>query len=79
MRDLLPGLYGAPNIHPRVVHFPIALWLSALLFWALAVVRKQDDLWRVGRWLLYLGTVGGLVAVAVGFRLRPHTSGMMRQ
>jgi uncharacterized membrane protein len=67
MESILPGLSAAPNLHPMVVHFPIALWLAALLFWSLAVVRKQDDLWRTGRWLLYLGTLGGLVAVGTGF------------
>ena len=35
MNDLLPGLELAPNVHPVFVHFPIALWPTALLFYAL--------------------------------------------
>jgi uncharacterized membrane protein len=48
------------------VHFPIALWLSALLFWGLALFRAREDLWAAGRWLLYLGLVGALAAVGTG-------------
>jgi uncharacterized membrane protein len=66
MEALFPGLAAAPNPHPVFVHFPIALWLTALLFWALAVLRRGDELWRVGRWLLYLGSLGALVSVASG-------------
>ena len=67
MESILPGINAAPNIHPVFVHFPIALWLAALLFWLLAVVRRDDDVWRFGRWLLYLGTLGALAAVASGY------------
>ena len=67
MQWFLPGLDAAPNVHPVLVHFPIALWLTALLFWLLATARRRDDLWNAGRWLLYIGTVGGLMSVASGF------------
>ena len=67
MQDLMPGLYIAPNIHPILIHFPIALWAVALLFWSLAVWRDDAQLFSVGRWLLYLGTVTGILAVGSGF------------
>ncbi len=67
MSDLLPGLHAAQNIHPFFVHAPIALWPVALLFWALALWRRRDDLFAVGRWLLYLGTLGAFLAVGTGF------------
>jgi len=38
MDFLLPGLRGMLNDHPLFVHFPIALWLAALLFEALALL-----------------------------------------
>lgn len=67
MDSLMPGLFSAPNLHPMVVHFPIAFWLGALLFWTIGVIRPAGQAARVGRWLLYLGTLGGLVAVAFGY------------
>ena len=66
MKELLPGLYHAPNIHPLFVHFPIALWIAALLFLGLGALRQRDDLFRVGRWLLYLGLAGAAVSVGTG-------------
>jgi len=63
----LPGLFAAPNIHPLFVHFPIALLIVALLFQLLALAVKSDDYLRTGRWLLYLGTLGAVVAAATGF------------
>lgn len=67
MQSVFPGLSAAPNVHPLFVHFPIALLLTALLFWAIALFRGSGDAWRLGRWLLYLGTLGALVAVTTGF------------
>lgn len=66
MKELLPGLYHAPNIHPLVVHFPIALWVAALLFLGLGSLRRRDDLFRVGCWLLYLGLAAAAVSVGTG-------------
>ncbi|MED5369772.1 MAG: DUF2231 domain-containing protein [Myxococcota bacterium] len=67
MEQLLPGLTSAPNLHPMVVHFPIAFWVAATGAWSWAVVRKHDDAWRVGRWLHLLGMLGAVVAVGFGF------------
>lgn len=66
MESLLPGLDAVPHLHPLFVHFPIVLWLAALLFWGLAAFRNSDSLFRLGRWLLYLGTAGAAVAVTTG-------------
>lgn len=67
MEQLLPGLTSAPNLHPMVVHFPIAFWVAATGAWSWAVVRKHDDAWRFGRWLHLLGILGAVVAVGFGF------------
>ena len=64
--DVLPGLRGMLNPHPVFVHFPIAFWLGALLFQILAVWKSNDQLHRTATWLLYLGTLGGLVAAGTG-------------
>lgn len=63
---VFPGLASALNVHPLLVHFPIALWPVALLLWALALVRGGEGLWQAGRWLLYLGTLGALAAAGTG-------------
>lgn len=67
METLFPGAHGAPNLHPMFVHFPIVLWLTALLVWSVAIIRRHDDAWRFGRWLLYLGTLGAAAAVLSGY------------
>jgi len=67
---MLPGLRAILNIHPLFVHFPIALWLSALLFEALAVVRGSDEWHRTAARLLYLGTIAAIVTIFTGFNAR---------
>ena len=67
MQSLLPGAAAAPNLHPLLVHFPVALWLTALLFWVIGALSRNDRLLASGRWLLYLGTLSGVAAVASGF------------
>jgi uncharacterized membrane protein len=64
---MLPGLKAALNYHPMFVHFPIVLWLAALLFELLAVWRGSDEIQRTASRMLYLGTLAGLVTVLSGF------------
>ena len=66
MHPLLPGLKAALNYHPIFVHFPIALWLTALLFEFLAVLRSSDEMHRTAARLLYLGTLAGVITVLTG-------------
>jgi uncharacterized membrane protein len=66
MDALLPGLKSAVNYHPIFVHFPIALWLAALLFELLALGAKGEEMHRTACWLLYLGTLAGVVTVLTG-------------
>ncbi len=56
------------SIHPIVVHFPIALLLTALLLDALGFVLKRPGLHRIALWNLCLGTVGATVAVLTGLQ-----------
>lgn len=67
MDHVMPGLVSAPNAHPVFVHFPIALWWAALLFWVLGAARNRADLFSAGRWLLYLGVLAALAAAATGW------------
>ncbi len=66
MNEILPGLKGMLNVHPLFVHFPIALWIGAMMVEALAVVRSSGDWHRTAARLLYLGTLFGLLAAATG-------------
>lgn len=66
MDRILPGLRYAPNFHPMFVHFPIVLWLTALLVEAFAVWNRNDATHHVAVWLLWLGTVAGTFAVFTG-------------
>jgi uncharacterized membrane protein len=63
---MLPGLRAALNYHPMFVHFPIVLWLAALLFEILAVWRASDEMQRTASRMLYLGTLAALVTIPTG-------------
>jgi uncharacterized membrane protein len=63
---MLTGLKDALNFHPIFVHFPIVLWLAALLFQALALWRANEEMQRTAAWMLYLGTLAAVVAVLTG-------------
>jgi uncharacterized membrane protein len=63
---MLPGLKAALNYHPMFVHFPIVLWLAALLFEILTVWRASDELQRTASRLLYLGTIAAVITVITG-------------
>ncbi|MBI3670059.1 MAG: DUF2231 domain-containing protein [Acidobacteria bacterium] len=66
MLSILPGLKGMLNYHPLFVHFPIAFWVGALLFEALAVARSSEDWHKTAARLLYLGTLLAFAAVGTG-------------
>jgi len=63
---MLPGFKAALNFHPMFVHFPIVLWLAALLFEIFAVFRGSDDWHRAAARMLYLGTIAAIVAILTG-------------
>jgi uncharacterized membrane protein len=63
---MLPGLRAILNVHPLFVHFPIALWLTALLFEALAVIFGSEEWHRTAARILYIGTLAGIVTVLTG-------------
>ena len=57
-----------PNVHPLIVHFPIALLSAAALFECLARWRKSDGLSSAGWWTQCLGTLGLGAAALSGLR-----------
>lgn len=72
---ILPGVAEMANIHPMVVHFPIALLNGFIMMEVLGFLLRKDDLRTAARWMLYLGTLGAMAAVAFGLRAEgslPH-------
>ncbi len=57
-----------PNLHPMVVHFPIALLTTFLILEILSLILKSESLKTGASWMLYAGTLGAFGAVLAGFR-----------
>lgn len=73
------------RLHPALVHFPIALFLTAGLAELLLFARPASGLEPTVRFLVYVGAAGGLLAalmgwLAAGIRLsdRSETLGLHR-
>ena len=60
------GLRQVYNIHPVLVHFPVALFPSALLLYFLGFLLNRRALNVAGRSCLYLASAGALLAVLTG-------------
>jgi uncharacterized membrane protein len=66
-----PGAQHLQNIHPLVVHFPIALLFAAtLIYWLGFLARRESWQWS-GLWTLVLGALGAAAAAATGLYAAP--------
>ena len=54
------------ELHPKVVHFPVALLLTFALFELLGTVLKKDYFHKAAHLILFLGVVGSVLAVLSG-------------
>ena len=68
---VLPGALHLQNIHPLLVHFPIALLYGAALLYFLASIRASEALKWTALWMLLLGALGAAAAVASGLYAAP--------
>lgn len=65
------GVRHLQNIHPLVVHFPVAFLAGAALIYILAWCVGHDTWAWTGLWLLVLGTLSGAIAVGTGLYAEP--------
>ncbi len=69
------GLRQVFNVHPVFVHFPIALFPSALLLYGLGIFLNWRSCCVAGRACLYLATAGTVIAIVTGLMAQdtfPH-------
>lgn len=65
------GAQHLQNIHPLIVHFPIALlFAAALIYWLAFLAGRESWQWS-GLWVLVLGAIGAAAAVASGLYAAP--------
>lgn len=53
-------------LHPMIVHFPVALLVTTILFEALGHFRKKEELRKAALYTLVLGLAGTVAAVMTG-------------
>ena len=63
---MLPGAQHLQNIHPLVIHFPIAFLMGAALLYFLAWLFRSDRFARSAFVVLVMGALSLAVAVATG-------------
>ncbi|MDO9212629.1 MAG: DUF2231 domain-containing protein [Methylococcales bacterium] len=63
---LMPALTNMNNIHPLLVHFPIAFLFVFFLFDVVACLAKKPQWREVASYLLYFGAVGAVFTVIAG-------------
>ncbi len=67
MNELLGGMTALPNLHPALVHFPIALAVTALLVDGISkVLRKLGWLGPAAALLYVLAACGGIATYLSG-------------
>jgi uncharacterized membrane protein len=66
LESFLPGVQHLQNIHPLVVHFPIAFLVGAVLFYFLSWILRNQTFATTAFLLLIVGTLAAGAAVATG-------------
>ncbi len=66
LETLLPGVQHLQNIHPLVVHFPIAFLVGAALLYFLSWIVRNQTFGTTAFLFLILGTLAAGAAVGTG-------------
>src|SRR5437868_5407713 len=61
------GAEELQNLHPLIVHYPIAFLTASVPVYFLAWILRIESLEVIGLWLLGLGTLGAAAAVYTGW------------
>jgi uncharacterized membrane protein len=64
---LMPGISNMDNIHPLLVHFPIAFLSTFFILDMVGTLAKKQHWRNIASWLLYLGAVSAIFTVTAGF------------
>jgi uncharacterized membrane protein len=62
------GLTAVQNLHPLVVHYPVALLTLSALLYVVAWISRRDAWAWTAFWMLALGTLSAALAVGTGLR-----------
>jgi uncharacterized membrane protein len=63
-----PGAAVLQNLHPLMVHYPIAMLTSATVVYLAAAIARRDRWAWLALWLLAFGALGATAAVWTGLR-----------
>ena len=78
--ELLPGIKTlAMNVHPMIVHFPIAFLSAFFVLELVGAILRRPALRQAASWMIYLGAFGAAAAVVAGLVAEanvPHGQGV---
>jgi uncharacterized membrane protein len=66
LETLLPGVQHLQNIHPLVIHFPIAFLVGAALLYGVAWLLRNHTLATTAFFILMMGVISAAAAVGTG-------------
>ena len=65
---IMPGFSAMANVHPLLVHFPIALLSTFFLLGVLGTLFGRDAWRQAAGYILYMGAIAALLTVAAGLQ-----------
>ena len=66
LERLFPGAAHLQNLHPVVVHFPIAFLFGATLLYFVGASSRNESITRAALWVLVLGATGVVLSAGTG-------------
>ena len=66
LERLFPGAAHLQNLHPLVVHFPIAFLFGATLLYFVGASSRNESITGAALWVLVLGAIGAVLSAGTG-------------